>query len=242
MVDTIHIDRGHVKMVAHRGVSGLECENTCAAFVAAGNRSYYGIETDVHVTADGKFAVIHDDNTEKVSGVNMSVEGSTWEQLCTVQLYSGGRVPSYTRRDLVIPALADYIRICKRYGKIAVLEVKNRMATEVLRRLVDEVRELEYLEYTLFISFSWENMVDLRQMLPNQKMQFLITNWEDDLPERLRQHRLDLDIYHGSLTRERIELLHDLGIEVNCWTCDDADRAEELIGWGIDYITSNILE
>ena len=35
-------------MVAHRGVSGLERENTCPAFVAAGVKSYWGIETDIH--------------------------------------------------------------------------------------------------------------------------------------------------------------------------------------------------
>ena len=42
-MDTIHIDSRGVKMVAHRGVSGLEKENTASAFVAAGNRSYFGI-------------------------------------------------------------------------------------------------------------------------------------------------------------------------------------------------------
>ena len=43
MQDTIHVNLPGVKMVAHRGVSGLERENTCAAFVAAGNRSYFGV-------------------------------------------------------------------------------------------------------------------------------------------------------------------------------------------------------
>ena len=32
-------------------VNGIEQESTCAAFVAARNRSYFGIETDVYVTA-----------------------------------------------------------------------------------------------------------------------------------------------------------------------------------------------
>ena len=62
-MDTIKIDKNNVKLIAHRGVSGIERENTAAAFVAAGNRSYYGIETDVHVTKDGKFVIIHDDDT-----------------------------------------------------------------------------------------------------------------------------------------------------------------------------------
>lgn len=61
-MDTIKIDKNNVKLIAHRGVSGIERENTAAAFVAAGNRSYYGIETDVHVTKDGKFVIIHDYN------------------------------------------------------------------------------------------------------------------------------------------------------------------------------------
>ena len=53
--------KGSVQMIAHRGVCGLERENTAAAFVAAGNRSYFGIETDIHETSDGKFIIIHDE-------------------------------------------------------------------------------------------------------------------------------------------------------------------------------------
>ena len=63
MMDTIRIEKGSTRMVAHRGVSGLEKENTMAAFVAAGNRSYWGVETDVHRTSDGKMVVIHDGDT-----------------------------------------------------------------------------------------------------------------------------------------------------------------------------------
>ena len=44
-MDTIKINRGNTRMIAHRGVSGLETENSIPAFVAAGNRSYYGVET-----------------------------------------------------------------------------------------------------------------------------------------------------------------------------------------------------
>ena len=242
MNNTIPVDKKHVKMVAHRGVSGLECENTCAAFVAAGNRSYYGIETDVHVTADGQFVVIHDDKTGRVSDVNLVVEESTREELSKVQLYSRGRTVSPTRRDLVIPDLADYIRICQFYGKIPVLELKNRIQTEDIRRMVALIRDIGYLEETLFISFDWDNMVDLREMLPDQKLQFLIGQWDDALPAKLKEHRMDLDIYYKSMTAERVALLHEMGIEVNVWTCDDPAEAEKLIGWGVDYITSNILE
>ena len=43
--DTIRLpEHGNTKMIAHRGASCLECENTAAAFIAAGNRSYWGME------------------------------------------------------------------------------------------------------------------------------------------------------------------------------------------------------
>ncbi len=242
MNNTISIDSGKTKMVAHRGVSGLECENTCAAFVAAGNRSYYGIETDVHVTADGHFVIIHDDHTRRVSPVDLCVEESTREALSHVQLYSRGRTVSPTRRDLVIPDLADYIRICQFYGKIPVLELKNRIPTHHIEAMVAQIREIGYLSQTLFISFDWENMLDLRRLLPENKLQFLVGEWEEDLPDRLKANGLDLDIYYKSLTKGRVAVLHEMGIEVNVWTVDDPDTARELISWGVDYLTSNILE
>ena len=49
-MDSIKLDTRTAKMIAHRGLSGIEKENTNAAFIAAGNRSYFGIETDVHKT------------------------------------------------------------------------------------------------------------------------------------------------------------------------------------------------
>ena len=85
-MNTERIKKLNVKMVAHRGVSVLERENTAAAFVAAGNRSYYGIETDVHVTADKKYIIIHDDDTERVAGIKLNVEESRYEELRKIKL------------------------------------------------------------------------------------------------------------------------------------------------------------
>ena len=66
-MDTIKVQSGKTLMIAHRGLSGIELENTNTAFIAAGNRSHYGIETDVHKTSDGKFVVFHDDTTGRLA-------------------------------------------------------------------------------------------------------------------------------------------------------------------------------
>ena len=85
-MDTIKINKGNALMVAHRGVSKLEKENSMPAFVAAGNRSYFGVETDVHRTADGKYVVIHDGNTGRVAPLDIEIEKSTYDTIRGVML------------------------------------------------------------------------------------------------------------------------------------------------------------
>ena len=45
-----------------------------------------------------------------------------------------------------------------------------------------------------------------------------------------------------ALTEENVKKLHENGIVINCWTCDDPAAAEKLAAWGVDMITSNILQ
>jgi len=58
----------------------------------------------------------------------------------------------------------------------------------------------------------------------------------------LSARKMGLDIHFSQLSAERIAACHEKGVEVNCWTVDDPHDAERLIEWGVDQITSNILE
>ncbi len=241
-MNTIKINKKQTKMIAHRGVSKLECENTVPAFVAAGNRSYYGIETDVHVTKDGKLILHHDDTTYRLTGVGeIYMEQTDFDELRSIPLISP--IPGdEARKDLFMPTLEEYISICKKYEKIAVLELKNPMSDAAIEGIVSVIRDMQWLEQTIFISFDLNNMLVLRKLLPEQKLQYLVSNFTEELLDILKKNKLDLDIHFRALTKENIDLLHKEGIEVNCWTVDDPEDAERLASWGVDYITSNILE
>ena len=242
-MDTIKIEGHKPKMIAHRGLSGIERENTYPAFVAAANRSYFGIETDVHVTADGKFVVIHDETTERVSlgAYNVNVETSPFDAVKDIILPDLDGNTS--RRDIKIPLLADYINICKKYGKKCVLELKNRFATADIIRMVEEIKALDYLDNMIFISFSYENCTDLRTILPTATIQFLTGEFiNDEILKKLTDHKLDLDIFYAKINKDWVEKLHSLGIRINVWTCDNKEQAQTLATMGVDFITSNILE
>lgn len=242
-MNTIKINSNGVKMIAHRGVSGLERENTCPAFVAAGNRSYFGIETDVHVSKDGKFVIIHDETTQRVSlgEYNINVEENDYSTFKEIVLPDTDNTTD--RKDIRIPLLKEYVMICKKYEKVCVLEIKNHFEKENIEKLINEIKELNYIENVIFISFDFDNCVNVRKCLPENEVQFLTSKEvTDELIEKLCKNNLDLDIHYKQLNAENIKLLHSKGIKVNCWTCDDKSAAEKLALDGVDYITSNILE
>ena len=239
MQDTLKLRDSRVKMIAHRGVSGLERENTAAAFVAAGNRSYWGIETDVHRTQDGAYVIIHDDDTRRVADENLPVEGSTLHQLQTLTLKDMDGLP---RQDLVLPLLPEYSRICRKYGKVSVLELKNHFAPEQVAEIVAIVRDAGWLKETVFISFDLENLLSLRRLLPDQPAQYLVCEESPDLMDTLIRHRLDLDMDYTALTPDLVRRVHEAGRLVNVWTVNNPDDARRLADWGVDYITSNIIE
>lgn len=242
-MDTVKFDSKQVKVIAHRGLSGLEKENTCPAFVAAGNRSYFGVETDVHVMKDGTFVIIHDETVTRVSDgrFDTNVEASDYIDIKDIVLPDIDG--SLNRQDIRIPLLEDYIKICKKYGKKCVLEIKNPFKESDIKRMLADIKALDYLENVIFISFSLENCIAVRKLLPDNDVQWLTAcEITDDLINTLTQNKLNLDTHWLALNEENVALLHSKGILVNCWTCDDKATAEKLVNMGVDFITTNILE
>ena len=238
-MDTIKISSLNKKMVAHRGVSGLEKENSLPAFIAAGNRSYFGVECDIHRTTDGKFVVIHDAETARVAGDNLNVEKSSFDLVRSVQLND---MDGEKRKDLFIPSLEEYVKICKKYQKKCVLEIKGLFEEEWIKEVIQIITDIGYLENVIFIAFDIQNLYIVRKLLPDQPAQFLTGEWSEELLRILGENKFALDIHFSQMNKERVDLLHANGIEVNCWTVDDKETAESLLEMGVDYITSNILE
>ncbi len=240
-MDTIKIKKGSTLVVAHRGLSGIEPENTNAAFVAAGNRSYYGIETDIHRTADGRFVINHDGNLKRIAGEDIPVDKTTFPTLQSVILFD--KDGSKDRADLRPTSLENYIKICKRYEKHCVLELKSGFTDEEIEKIIEIIKGYDYLENVTFISFGYENLQKIKNISPEQSVQYLFETITDELLEKLVADKMDVDVYHGAITEESIvKKMHDMGLKVNCWTVDSKERAEQLAEWGVDFITSNIVE
>ena len=239
-MNTQKFKKGNVRVVAHRGLSGIERENTNAAFVAAGNRSYYGIETDIHRTADGRFVVCHDSDLFRVSGEKIQVEDVTLAVLQGIVLFD--KDGTKDRADLRPCTLENYISICKKYEKHSVLELKSDFTDEEISRIIDIIKELDYIDNVTFISFYYENLERVRSILPEQSVQYLFSDITDGLIEKLAAARIDVDARYAILNEENVKKMHAAGLKVNCWTVDLPEDGERLAAIGVDFITTNILE
>jgi len=99
-------------LFAHRGVSSEAPENTMAAFRLARDKGLGGVELDVHLTADGRLAVIHDHFTGRTAGAEglepgpgakgrgLELERASWPELKRLDVgawkgrgYSGEGIP-----------------------------------------------------------------------------------------------------------------------------------------------------
>lgn len=238
--DTIKLDKKGtgVLMIAHRGLSGLETENTQCAFVAAGNRSYYGIETDVHFTKDGKYVISHDGNLNRIFGKDIEIKDYLYEDLRKVRKIEKGDTVEY----MAVPTLREYFDVCRRYGKKSVLELKEEYTDEQLKEIIEIAKEEKQFENVIFISFFPDNMIRLRKILPNHPLQLLTGPINSEIMDICESNSLEIDADYMSLNEENISELKRRGIKINCWIVNDLEHAEKLVSRGVDFITTNILE
>jgi len=90
---------------AHRGLHKKDQtvpENSLPAFTAAA-KAGYGIELDVNLTKDGEVIVFHDDNLQRVCGVDRFITDCTYAELRQYRLYdTNDRIPRFSEvLDLV---------------------------------------------------------------------------------------------------------------------------------------------
>ena len=239
-MDTIKIRKKNTLLIAHRGLSGLEKENTAAAFIAACNRSYYGCECDIHPTKDGIYVICHDEDLARVGGVDIHIHDHTYQELLNYKLICD--IDKEKKDYFQIVKMSDYIKICKKYDKYCIIEYKENFTKDQVIEIIQEIKELDYLDKVVFISFYPNPLIYTREILPNQAMQFLIFEYRDEVYDLCKKYNLGLDSRWDLLTEDIISKWHDMGQVVNAWTVNDKKEAKRLIDLGIDYITTNILE
>ena len=240
MKETIKVDPNFKGMVAHRGAALINTENTMRAFNFSARKSYVGMECDVHPTKDGQIVISHDSNLKRVSGVDFYIPDHTYEEIKAVKFIdiNTGEVDE----ELYAPLLTEYLDLCKEFNKVAVIELKDTIKPENLPQIRDLVIERGMEDKVIFISFFPGYLTKMRELMPNVEMEFLTYVYSDSILDMCIQFNLGIDADYHIMTKDIIDKYHKNNLRVNVYTENDKDDALKLISYGIDYITSNILE
>lgn len=227
-----------VTLVAHRGYRAVAPENTTAAFEEAGKAGFWGAECDVYRTADGVWIVSHDTNSYRMMDKTVNIEKKNYDELMTHKVDNGSNIENYP--DLSYCSLEDYLKICKEYNMVAVIELKGKNNTEHYDEIIDLVNQ--YGVEAVYISFHFENMQKIRE-LTDAPVYFLTSEISDEdieLAKSLENCGIDFDgRKEENFEKGMIKKCIDEGLAVGAWTIDDTALLDKLVENGVTLITTD---
>ena len=229
-----------MKMIAHRGYSKYELENTKEAFLAAANRTYYGIETDVVLLKDRSMVLFHDDDLKRLARLNINIRDLNYHEALKIELCEKGTYHTYNYH---IATVLEYLRICKHYKKIPVIELKWGFDNDAVDELMQIILDEDLFENSMIICYTMSTILYLKEKYPLYHTQFLLGYlYSEELINKCLEENLNLDLRCDLVTKELVDRFHQKGLEVNTWTVDSIEEFNRLKECGVDYITTNILE
>lgn len=210
-------------MIAHRGASAYELENSLAAFQTALAMGADAVELDVHDTADGEFVVHHEPR----------IGGRPVREL-TAAAAREHRLPN----GEAVPLLADALTMLGSTPLVFV-EVKTLDPAHD-RRLLERLASGPAPAHYHVHSFDHRIVARLKAARPELVAGVLSTSYPlrpfDQLAaagaSELWQQEALIDVALVREARER-------GAVVYAWTVDDPARMRQLLDLGVDGICSN---
>ena len=224
------------KYIAHRGLSSIYYQNSEAAFVAAGKSDFFfGMETDVWLTADGKWVCCHD--SHPFDDLSISIKKITLEEAKKLPMDPMRKRGVEMTEDSYICTLERYLEINKEYNKVPVIELKNIPNDEELKGLIEIVKDMVGLNNAIFISFHFTNIERILKFAPDARGQVLVT-----YPVQARHYAkkgYDVDqmfLYAYPWVKNSV---HRKGREINVWTVNSKFMANKFEKHGFDYVTTD---
>lgn len=234
-------------LFAHRGLSSEAPENTMSAFRLAKDYGIPGVELDIHLTADNKIVVAHDNTTARTSpGNTLTLAQSDWEQIKTLDVgawkdprYAGERIPLLS--ELLEEHGTDF------YFDI---EIKSRDKTDgrleaSLASLLDDFNMTA--DRVVVSSFNPLMLAKFKAICPGIPTAIIYCA-DDDVPWYLRRGEgrwiagADfLKPEHIIPTKARMAFGRAIGGRpVLPWTVDDPAIARRMLDLGCEGVISNI--
>ncbi len=227
--------------VAHRGNNAEWPENSIPAFKHV--TRHYGVETDISITSDGYWVVMHDDSVDRTTNGTGKIADMTLAQIQALRIDTGSNVKQCTDDELKVPTVDQYLAICKDNGRVPFLEIKAGSYTaQNYDDLAAVIAQYDMARRMVIISFSLPALQEMKSRIPYLTVSFLANAYSDDAVETAKALGTNAGIDVGSyatLTAANVAYAHSKGVSVNVWTTSDKDSRDTFRDLGVDFITTN---
>jgi glycerophosphoryl diester phosphodiesterase len=228
-------------IVAHRGASAYLPENTMPAFERAVEMGADAIELDVHLTADGQLAVIHDETVDRTTDGTGAVAGMTMQQLRALD--AGHRFADHDgalpRRGagLTIPTLGEILDWLPD-GTGLVVEIKTAASADAV---VDALHDTTVRRSgaASVISFDEAAIDRVHELDPELVTGYLLVPtqpFEPALRWAVEHGHLGVHPWEGDLGLDPAPALAQAmayGRLVGCYVVNDPQRMQHLAAFGL---------
>lgn len=226
-----------VQIIAHRGASYYAPENTVTSARLAWEMGAEAVELDLFLTSDKKLVCIHDSNTKRTGGVNLTINNTTFETLRKLDMgsfkdkkYAGEKIPTFEEMIAATPA-----------GKELVVELKN--GSVLLPYLPAVIREHLQKQKMSFICFDLETIKAAKKLFPDYRCYWLCSN-----PELLLKNLKDVAVSKLDGVSLNYKIINQgvatrikaLGLELYAYTVNDINEAYRLQALGVKGITTDL--
>lgn len=227
-----------VRYIAHRGLSQTAPENTVPAYVAAGVAGFWGAETDVQITSDGVWVLMHDLTVDRTTNGSGNVADLTYAQIqaLTIDLFAD------YYPNTKVPTFEEYLVVCKKYGMVPVIELKEGIySASDYDSLVAHIKKYNFEEKCIVISGGLTYLQEIRTRSKRIVLHLVTTISDASIAAMLSLKNAGLTVLYTEATKVLIEQAHSNGIQVSVWTVNLHVDAKVAISNGVDYITTDRL-
>lgn len=233
-------------LYAHRGASLELPENTIEAFHLAVELGANALETDAHLTRDGRVVLSHDPSGKRMADVPRAIRMAT---LAEVREWNMGALHPRTPRSrrFRIPTLEEALEA---FPNVFFNVDAKQEEPSMIPALVRAVRNAKATDRVRIASFSAKNLRHARALgyegptglAPSELARLMLA--PRSLAKRMRIGGDAAQVPERAMgfvfaSQSAIDRLHALGVRVDFWTIDDPARARELLAMGADGIMTD---
>ena len=228
-------------IVGHRGASTQRPENTLPSFELAAEQGADAIGLDVHLTADGQLAVIHDPTLERTTDLTGAIAEMPLEAIRAAdagyRFQTDDGVFPYRGQGLQVPTLPEVLDWLPD-GVGLVVELKARGAADAT---VAALRASPVLRSGLATVISFEEQAiervrELDATLPTGLLLVPFDKVERVLPWTVEHRHQGVHPWEGDLGLDPMPLIAQAsayGIRLGCYVVNDPQRMQHLAATGL---------